>query len=546
LAETTVGQSVGEPEGSDIDATRAARPLSLTPATLVIALATLLALLLRGYQLTRPGVLVGVGDYDDGTDFGSAILLVHGVLPYRDFVTVQPPGITLLMVPAALLSLVKGTAYAIGLGRILTVLASAGGVVVGGLIVRRRGIFALVVTCGLLAIYPGSVQAAHTVLLEPWLVLFCLLGVAAAFRGDQLASASRLTWSGAALGFAGAVKLWAVIPAAVLLVILMANRWHAGRYLVGLAAGFLIPVLPFAVLAPKRFYDSVVVAQVFRPSARTPLPYRLQQLTGLTGLHAGNLVMIIAAVVVIAGIAGTLIAAWLATGQPPTVLESFAVATAGLIIVAFLVPDNFYYHYPAFLAPFIAMAFALPASRLLGDSGEAENGIQGSAQRAWPRALRPPPAWVRYASVSVAALAIVLLPYAVPQAEHTPRPTYAGAIVVLKRVIPPGACVVSDQASLLISADRFVSSVRGCTVVVDGFGTSYALGHRRAQMAGTVPVVAQLWRRAFSAAQYVLLTRDNTQRIAWTPRLIAYLHSNFVNANLPLPRLVLYVRTHRR
>ena len=92
----------------------------------VITLATLLALALRAYQLARPGHLLGVGDYDDGADFGSAVLLIHGVLPYRDFIIVQPPGITLLMTPAALLSRLTGTAWAIAAGRILTKRARLG------------------------------------------------------------------------------------------------------------------------------------------------------------------------------------------------------------------------------------------------------------------------------------------------------------------------------------------------------------------------------------------------------------------------------------
>ncbi|MBO0776681.1 MAG: hypothetical protein J2P34_10220, partial [Actinobacteria bacterium] len=72
------------------------------PITLAIAVTTVLALALRAYQLSRPGYLMGVIEYDDGTDFGSAIRLVNGALPYRDFIIVQPPGITLLMAPIAL------------------------------------------------------------------------------------------------------------------------------------------------------------------------------------------------------------------------------------------------------------------------------------------------------------------------------------------------------------------------------------------------------------------------------------------------------------
>ena len=75
----------------------------------------------------------------------------------------------------------------------------------------------------MIAIYPGSVQAAHTVLLEPWLTAFCLAGALAVFDGDRLASGWRLAWGGALLGFAGAIKVWAIIPVAVILVFLPAQ-----------------------------------------------------------------------------------------------------------------------------------------------------------------------------------------------------------------------------------------------------------------------------------------------------------------------------------
>jgi hypothetical protein len=157
LSGTPVGLSVEDPEDSPSTYPARAARLSFrfTAVTAVITVATLLALALRAYQFARPGHLLGVGDYDEGADFGSAILMVHGVLPYRDFVTVQPPGITLLMT-AALLSRLVGTAWAIAAARILTALASTGTVVLGGLIVRHRGVFAVVVTCGLIAIYPGG------------------------------------------------------------------------------------------------------------------------------------------------------------------------------------------------------------------------------------------------------------------------------------------------------------------------------------------------------------------------------------------------------
>jgi hypothetical protein len=509
-------------------------PFSLTPTGAVIAVATLLGLALRGYQLARPGHLLGVGDYDDGTDFGSALRLINGVVPYRDFVIVQPPGITLLMTPAALLSKLAGTAGAIAAGRILTVLAGASAVLLGGLLVRHRGVLATMLTCGIIAIYPGSVQAAHTVLLEPWLTAFCLAGAVAVFDGDHLTSSGRrLAWGGAALGLAGAIKVWAIIPVAVIAALCLPRPRSAARFLAGVAAGFLVPVLPFAAAAPARFYDSVVVAQLVRTGVRTPLGFRLQYLTGVTAWQPGIVALLVVALAVAAIGAGTLIAAWRVTRQRPSPLEWFGVATAALVIAAFLLPVNFYYHYPAFLAPFLGIALALPAARI-ADARAA------TARRARRPRLAP---WLWRFAVPVTGLAIVVLPIAVPGLESSPAPTYSRALTAVERVIPHGACVLTDEVALLISADRFSSFAPGCAVVVDGTGTSYALGQgRSAATAGSVPAVAAVWQQAFSAARYVLLTPYNRNRIAWTPQLRAYLRDNFAAVTGNWAPLQLYVR----
>src|ERR1700758_5388618 len=176
-----------------------ARTERLTPAVLIMALSAL-GLGLRLYLLLRPGYLLGVTEYDDGSYFGSAIRLVQGQLPYRDFVFVQPPGITLLMAPAALLAKVTGTAWGLAAGRILTMLAGTASVTLTGLLVRHRGRLAVLVSCGICAVHPDAIFAAHTVLVEPWLAVFCLIGALALFNGDGLAPAGsrRVVWAGVA------------------------------------------------------------------------------------------------------------------------------------------------------------------------------------------------------------------------------------------------------------------------------------------------------------------------------------------------------------
>ena len=509
------------------------------PVNAVIILATAVAIGLRLYQLSRPQYLLGVTEYDDGTDFGSAILLVHGYLPYKDFLMVQPPGITLLMAPVAALTKGLGTAWGMGVARILTAVAGGAAVALGGLLVRHRGLLAVILTCGILAVFPDSINAAHTVLLEPWLVLFCLLGALAVFDGDRLTSSRwRLIWAGAAFGVAGAVKVWAVIPVAVIVVLLLIARplRRAALYLAGVAAGFLIPVLPFAALAPGAFYRSVIVAQLVRIDAvRIPLSYRLAQMAGLSDFTSpASVAVAIVTLALILLIVGSSLASWWLSRERPPALEWFALGTAAVIVLAFLWPADFYYHYAAFLAPFLALAVALPVARLMDALGVALSVGPGAP----PRRHRPP----RLALAACTVAGVVLLALTVIQAhyESTLKPpgsqTSSGPaggtrmVREVKRIIPPGACVLTDQASYTIAANRFLSARPGCVPIVDGVGSDYSLSHGLNAItgAGRVASVRALWMSALRGAQYVWLSPMSYKRIPWnTPEITQYFNRNF-------------------
>jgi hypothetical protein len=534
VSRTVVGSAVGAPQGAGgTSATRRAWPAS--PAGLVIAAAALLALGLRLYQLARPGELLGVAWYDDGVYFASALRLVHGVLPYRDFVFAQPPGITLLLVPVALLAKVTGTATGMAVARILTVLASTAGVVLGGLLVRHRGLLAVVVTCGLLAVYPASVTTTYTIFLEPWVVLFCLAGAVAVFDGDRLAGPRRLLWGGVTFGFAGAVESWAIIPVLVVVLLALPRPRRAAILAGGVAAGFLVPVLPFAVLDPRRFYESVFTAQLVRyGQVRVPNWTRLAYMTGLNDLHhASHAQIAVVAGAYVAVVAVTLVAACLVTRRPPPPLEWFGLLTAGLVVLAFMWPPGFFFHFPAFLAPFLALALALPASRLLTAFRRSDPEIGLGLAARW---------------VAVGLAGLVVAAYAVIQARAdstlTPRVGPA-AVAAARRAIPPGACVLTDQVSFTIAANRFSSSVPGCPEMIDALGTDYALSPGRDGLngAGRVPAVAAIMRNAFDHAQYVWLAgMYNLRRIAWTPSLRAYFHRDFVRIVHDNKGDALYVR----
>ena len=175
---------------------------------------------------------MSVTQYDDGPYFGSAVRLVHGVLPYRDYAFVQPPGITELMSPAAL-RVLPGR-HRLGPGhRPVPHRASPGPPrwCSPGFLVRHRGALAVLLTGGIMAIYPPAAASARTVLLEPWLVLFCLAGAVAVFDGDRLTSRTRrLVWGGVAFGFGGAIKVWAIVPVLVIAVLCLPHLRRAAVF----------------------------------------------------------------------------------------------------------------------------------------------------------------------------------------------------------------------------------------------------------------------------------------------------------------------------
>ena len=226
-----------------------------------VGVITVLGLALRLYQLTRPGLLFGVPQYDDAVYLGSAVRLIGGSIPYRDFVFVQPPGISLLLAPVAALSRLTGTDVGLAVARVMTACAGAASVALCGLLVRWAGLVVVILTCGIVAIHPDAAQAAQSIFLEPWLVLFTLLGAVAAFdHGSLTTSKARLGWAGVAFGVACAIKIWAALPAA-------RDDFAPGRdsrpacrrrgSSPDLPQSVAVTIGPFFVIAPRAFVEDV-------------------------------------------------------------------------------------------------------------------------------------------------------------------------------------------------------------------------------------------------------------------------------------------------
>jgi hypothetical protein len=515
-------------------------------------LATALAVAIRLFTLTRPGYLTGITEYDDGVYLGAALRMTEGAMPYKDFAFVQPPGILLLMTPVALVAKLTTTVKALALARLLTALASAACVPLAGNLVRYRGTVVTLVTCGVLAIYPDDITTAHTLMLEPWMNLFCLLAMNAAFRRGHLARPGRLAWAGLALGFAAAIKFWAAAPAAVLLVICLADRQDRARrmraYLPALAAGFVIPVAPFLVSAPMTFLRSTITDQAARTGSAVSLGVKLANLTGLIdifnnqgkiSLNAGAHSMYAAGASANLGdssslgwlpvVATVALFAVIAVGyawqsRRLSQLEWLSLITAVLASTAILGYSAFFYHYSDFPAPWLALTLGGAAGVLAGH-----------------------PAW-RTIVIRAVAVAIVLV--AILQIRET-FPLRQPSAQAMAHLIPKGACVVTDEISLTIAADRLADGPPGCPDVIDSLAATLVLSNGVSVQGGAdhMPQVVATWKTWLSKADYVWLSpaHGSKRRIPWTPELSTWFNVTFAKLGSYSPgRGQLYVRVAGR
>ncbi|HUY60848.1 MAG TPA: hypothetical protein VMW49_03130 [Candidatus Dormibacteraeota bacterium] len=494
-----------------------------TVVLLVVGAAAALAFGLRLYLILRPGHLFGIVQYDDAVYVGAAIRIANGALPYRNFVFDQPPGVPLLLAPLGLLSHLIGSRQTMGAARLLVPLVAAANVGLLGWILRRRAALVAATACLTLAVYPDDLLSSPTVYLEPFLNLFCLLGAALFFDGDAIAtSRRRLAWSGAAFGLAGAVKIWAIFPVLVLGLFCLSQPRRLGPWAAGVALGFLVPCAPFLLLAPGSFLHQVVLDQMGRTDVVTvPILARLVLITGVLIVPpvlmtpAQELLGLAAAV----GLAAVLAAAFLLLPRPqlgPTArasgwrarrrmspLERYAVASTVLIVAVFMIPADFFFHYATFLGPFLALGLGLGAGRALP-------------------VLREP------AAAAVALALFVAVMHATLVVRGSPPATDPGPGIT--RLIPAGACVVSDDPAYAINADRFVARARGCPLLVDPLAVTLALSGGRVANGGAARsgATVRVWTGYLEHAQYLLLTPSSGRRIPWTAAMERYVRQHFV------------------
>ena len=507
---------------------RRARTADLAPYA-----AGLVALGIGCYQMSLPHVLTGVLGYnlgyDDGVYAGVSIRLVHGVLPYRDFVFVQPPGIAYILAPFSALGVVLGSHAALILDRCLTVVVVAANAVLAGRLLRPAGRLAMIVASFALAVWPLAVAVDRGVELEPYVVFFALLGALVLFARGGDPSHRRLLLAGALLGFAVVVKTWGVLPAAAALLVFL-PRWRRGGQwlLLGMAAGAVVPCAPFLVTAPRAFVHEVIFDQLGRQNAyaATRLGPRLLTISGADALSAFSVAAGVAvAVFVVFGVA--VIGLFALSYRRCTRLEWFALAAGMLALAGMFASPIQYDHYAYFPAAFLAVLLGVCAGRASATIARLR-GERSTLRHSAATPVRIP----RVAPGLSLLVAVGLVVFLIQQDT-----AFAGSYLSeasrapsLASYIPPGACVISDFPSDLLAASRSTPSTPGCPAVIDPFGMYLSGDDGRSPHldppAFRTSFVA-LWFVLLQRADYVELRIPYSDLIPWVPAMITWFSDNF-------------------
>ena len=234
--------------------------------------------------------LFGVLEYDDGVYYAAARLLLDSYLPYSDFSIVHPPGVSLVLLPAAVFGYLLGDPIGMVAGRVEMQLVVALNIVLvyrlaallpGDPVTRSRR---ALVAAALYAVMPNAIVAGQTILLEPLATCASLTAVWFLLRHDQPTRFDLVT-CGMFLVAGVSLKLFALAYVVVVVGYLLWTRRPG--WLLPLAGGGLLAmavvIAPFVVSAPARAWHDVVVTQLSR--ARNPfVPDGLDRVVNMVGL----------------------------------------------------------------------------------------------------------------------------------------------------------------------------------------------------------------------------------------------------------------------
>ncbi|MET0475813.1 MAG: glycosyltransferase family 39 protein [Mycobacterium sp.] len=440
--------------------------------------------------------LFGVLEYDDGVYYASARLLLDGHLPYSGFTIVHPPGVSLVLLPAAVLGYLLGDPIGMVAGRVEMQLVVALNVVLVYRLAallpgdpatrRRRGL----VAAALYAVMPNAIMAGQTILLEPLATCACLTAVWFLLRRDQ-PTRFDLIACGVFLVLGISLKLFALAYVIAVVGYLLWTRRPGcllpvtGGVLLGTAVG----LAPFVVSAPARAWHDVVVTQLSRPR-NSFVPVGLDRVVDMVGL-AG--IAIPLAVVLM----GLLVVFSFRRFDPHVGLWMSVLA---ITATAFVTAPTYFTHYGEFLGP----AVVLLVSRAID--------------------MR------RGALIALAFAVAFVIGTGVALSDLRGQDDLRAAT----STIADGSCVYSDAISLPLMAGVYTESSPHCPSYVDGRGVALTQNTTWDDGVDFYPdgfVADKRWQQAnveqLRHADYLLLRYSPATFPEWDESTRAYALSHF-------------------
>lgn len=496
-------------------------------------------------MLRQPHMLMGVrglegAGYDDGAYVATALRLGHSVFPYRDYIFLHPPGITVILFPVNFVAFVASEQWALVVARILTGGVAVANVGLAAFLLRRRGPWAMAVAGTALALWPLTSFVSTTVMIEPYVGFFLLTGMISIFDSEEVAEGRRLFIGGLLLGMAVALKVVAAIPIAVILGVCI---WRKGRRSLAVFQGvvltFAVVALPFVVLAPTEFIRQVFLVQMQRTSAMTegvPLGARLETIFGLSSSPAHGREGLLAFGLLASMLLLVAVTAFLMRERRDSLCG--AVFLCWIACLGFLLrtPDVFnQYPYPATIFGSLILGVCV---------GEIATRLFQSDYLACRRTQR----WA-VVVLAVAAIGGAALLVGIPRSLSKFEPLKSEAIDPaqwIRGAVPKGSCVLFDVPTLVVVSDR-LSSAGSCPNLIDPFGLWLATEeHAPPGRSTTRPdaFVAE-WQRYFEKADYIVLSVDNSNYIPWTTRLRSQFDRDFKKVETR-SGIVLYRRSEAR
>ena len=155
-----------------------------------------LAVAARLLPVVGGGGLGGLGNLDDGVHFAAALGFVHGLMPYRDFLLLHPPGIVVLLSPFALLASALGDATAMQLARLAWMALGGANAVLTGIVLHPHGRAAAILGALFYALFFPAIYSEHTVHLEApaTTALLGSLALIRAFSRDASVPCGQCCW----------------------------------------------------------------------------------------------------------------------------------------------------------------------------------------------------------------------------------------------------------------------------------------------------------------------------------------------------------------